>query len=135
MDPKFQQARYGQYLKAVNRLDRVARENYGKRVLELAVRWTLDHQPFVTVALWGARHPDQLAPIADVGGWKLDLATLRVIDEIVRESVTDPVGPEFMAPPARSLAAVIHTTECIARTEGQALKLLLSLGRGDHCLS
>jgi hypothetical protein len=43
-----------------------------------------------------------LAPIADVSGWKLDLAALKTIDEIVRESVTDPAGPEFMAPPARS---------------------------------
>jgi aryl-alcohol dehydrogenase-like predicted oxidoreductase len=100
-DPKFQSPRYAQYLRAVERLDRFAQENYGKNVLELAIRWTLD-QPFVTVALWGARHPKQLAPIADVSGWKLDLAALKAIDEIVRESVTDPVGPEFMAPPARS---------------------------------
>ena len=56
IDPKFQPPRYAQYLKAVERLDRFAQENYGKRVLELALRWTLD-QPFVTVALWGARHP------------------------------------------------------------------------------
>jgi aryl-alcohol dehydrogenase-like predicted oxidoreductase len=100
-DPKFQPPRYAQYLRAVERLDRFAQENYGKNVLELAIRWTLD-QPFVTVALWGARHPEQLAPIADVSGWKLDLAALKAIDEIVRESVTDPAGPEFMAPPARS---------------------------------
>jgi aryl-alcohol dehydrogenase-like predicted oxidoreductase len=58
-------------------------------------------QPLVTVALWEARHPDQLAPIADVGGWKLDLAALKAIDEILRTSVTDPVGPEFTAPPAQ----------------------------------
>jgi aryl-alcohol dehydrogenase-like predicted oxidoreductase len=101
MDPKFQQPRYSQYLKAVARLDRFAQENYGKRVLELAVRWTLD-QPFVTVALWGARHPEQLAPIAGVVGWKLDRDALKAIDDIVRESIIDPVGPEFMAPPARA---------------------------------
>ena len=101
IDPKFQPPRYAQYLKAVERLDRFAQENYGKRVLELAIRWTLD-QPFVTVALWGARRPNQLTPVADVGGWKLDPAALKAINEIVRESVTDPVGPEFMAPPARS---------------------------------
>ena len=99
-DPKFQRPRYAQYLKAVERLDRFAQENYGKRVLELAIRWTLD-QPFVTVALWGARHPNQLAPVAAVTGWKLDTAALKAINQIVRESVTDPVGPEFMAPPAR----------------------------------
>jgi aryl-alcohol dehydrogenase-like predicted oxidoreductase len=104
IDPKFQPPRYAQYLKAVERLDRFARENYGKRVLELAIRWTLD-QPFVTVALWGARHPAQLAPIAGIIGWKLDAAAIRAIDEIVRESVTDPVGPEFMAPSPRSSTA------------------------------
>jgi aryl-alcohol dehydrogenase-like predicted oxidoreductase len=104
IDPKFQPPRYAQYLKAVERLDRFAQENYGKRVLELALRWTLD-QPVVTVALWGARHPKQLTPIADVTGWKLDTAAVKTINEIVRESITDPVGPEFMAPPARSSAA------------------------------
>jgi aryl-alcohol dehydrogenase-like predicted oxidoreductase len=103
LDPKFQQPRYLQYFTAVERLDRFAQENFGKRVLELAMRWTLD-QPFVTVALWGARRPNQLKPIADVNGWKLDLAALKAINDIVRDSVTDPVGPEFMAPPARSLA-------------------------------
>ena len=100
MDPKFQQPRYAQYLKAVERLDRFAQENYGKRVLDLAIRWTMD-QPFVAVALWGARHPAQLAPVADITGWKLDRDALKVIDNIVRESITNPVGPEFMAPPAR----------------------------------
>ena len=101
IDPKFQPPRYAQYLKAVERLDRFAQENYGKRVLELALRWTLD-QPFVTAALWGARHPSQLMPITDVTGWKLDAAGLKTINEIVREAITDPVSPEFMAPPARS---------------------------------
>ena len=99
-DPKFQPPRYAQYLKAVKRLDHFAQDNYGKGVLELAVRWTLD-QPFVSVALWGARHPCQLMPTADVVGWNLDPAALSAINRIVRESITDPVGPEFMAPPAR----------------------------------
>src|SRR6266850_1374023 len=111
-DPKFQPPRYAQYLKAVERLDRFAHENYGKRVLELAIRWTLD-QPFATVALWGARHPAQLAPVAGVIGWKLDRDALKVIDDIVRESITDPVGPEFMAPPARSAQ---EQREVVSRT-------------------
>jgi aryl-alcohol dehydrogenase-like predicted oxidoreductase len=101
LDPKFQPPRYAQYLKAVERLDRFAKDNYGKGVLELAIRWTLD-QPFVTVALWGARRPEQLAAVDSVSGWKLDAAELKGIGNIVCESVTDPVGPEFMAPPARS---------------------------------
>ena len=47
----------------------MAKARYGKRVIDLAVRWVLDQR--ITTALWGARRPDQL----------------------------DPVGPEFMAPP------------------------------------
>jgi aryl-alcohol dehydrogenase-like predicted oxidoreductase len=109
-DPKFQEPRYTQYLKAVKRLDHFAQENYGKRVLELAVRWALD-QPFVTVALWGARHPSQLTATANVVGWNLDRAALNAIDEIVRESITDSVGPEFMAPPARPEPRPAHAVQ------------------------
>jgi aryl-alcohol dehydrogenase-like predicted oxidoreductase len=100
VDPKFQPPRYAQYLQAVERLDRFAQENYGKRVLDLAIRWTLD-QPGVSVALWGARHPEQLAPVDSAVGWNLGAEALRTIDLIVCETVTDPVGPEFMAPPTR----------------------------------
>jgi aryl-alcohol dehydrogenase-like predicted oxidoreductase len=53
-----------------------------------AIRWTLD-QPFVTMALWGPRHPNQLTPIADFTGWKLDAAALIAINKNVRESITD----------------------------------------------
>jgi aryl-alcohol dehydrogenase-like predicted oxidoreductase len=43
-------------------------DNFGKRVIHLALRWALD-QPGVTAALWGARHPAQLDPIEEVMGW------------------------------------------------------------------
>jgi aryl-alcohol dehydrogenase-like predicted oxidoreductase len=102
-DPKFQQPRFGQYLAAVERLDEFARRRFGKRVIQLAVRWMLDQG--VTTALWGARHPGQLEPIDEVSGWSLDASARAEIDRIVAAAVTDPVGPEFMAPPARSLAA------------------------------
>jgi aryl-alcohol dehydrogenase-like predicted oxidoreductase len=101
-DPKFRAPRFKQYLEAVRLLDQFARENYAKRVIHLALRWVLD-QPGVTSALWGARHPGQLDPIGDVMGWQLDDNALAEIDRIVRKTVTDPIGPEFMAPPARSL--------------------------------
>jgi aryl-alcohol dehydrogenase-like predicted oxidoreductase len=104
VDPKFQPPRFAQYLQAVERLDHFARENYGKSVLDLAIRWTLD-QPGVSVALWGARNPGQLAPVESAVWWKLSAEALRTIDQIVRESVTEPVGPEFMAPPARPESA------------------------------
>jgi len=97
-DPKFQQPRYGKYLEVVERLDRFARDNYGKRVIHLALRWVLD-QDGVSAALWGARRPDQLDPIGEVMGWHLRLKEREQITRIVDEVVTDPVGPEFMAPP------------------------------------
>jgi aryl-alcohol dehydrogenase-like predicted oxidoreductase len=98
-DPKFQRPRFAQYLTAVRRLDQFAGDNYGKRVIHLAVRWLLDQG--TTAALWGARHPGQLQPVDEVFGWSLDAAAMVEIDRIVLESIADPVGPEFMAPPAR----------------------------------
>jgi aryl-alcohol dehydrogenase-like predicted oxidoreductase len=99
-DPKFSAPRFAQYLAAVQRLDRLARERFGKRVIELAIRWMLDQG--IRTALWGARHPDQLQPVDEVTGWRLDAAATAEIDRILRETITDPVGPEFMAPPERS---------------------------------
>jgi aryl-alcohol dehydrogenase-like predicted oxidoreductase len=99
-DPKFQSPRFAQYLEAVRLLDEFAQKNYGKRVIHLALRWVLD-QPGVTAALWGARHPSQLDPVDGVMGWRLDGNALREIDRIIRDTIKDPVGPEFMAPPAR----------------------------------
>jgi len=101
IDPKFQPPRYGQYLRAVAELDRFARENYGKRVIHLALRWVLD-QPGVSAALWGARRPSQLEPLSQVMGWTLGNDAMREIDRIVRATVKTPVGAEYMAPPART---------------------------------
>ena len=102
-DPKFQQPRFGQYLEAVEALDRFAQERYGKRVVHLAVRWILDKQG-AGVALWGARKPEQLDPIAEVYGWTLDQAAMTEIDAILAKHVTQPIGPEFMAPPEKVAA-------------------------------
>lgn len=66
-DPKFRPPRLARYLEAVRRLDAFAQERYGKRVLHLAVRWILDRSP-TNVALWGARRPEQLAPIDEIAG-------------------------------------------------------------------
>ena len=99
-DPKFQQPRFGQYLAAVEALDRFANEYYGRGVLALAVRWILDRGE--TIALWGARRPDQLDPVAEVSNWSLDAAAQQEIELILRRYVKDPVGPQFMAPPEKS---------------------------------
>ncbi|MBV8436815.1 MAG: aldo/keto reductase [Silvibacterium sp.] len=100
VDPKFQPPRFGQYLDAVAQLDAFARGNYGKSVLDLAIRWVLD-RPGVSAALWGAKRPDQLGAVKEIFGWRLDDSAMREIDRIVRESVTDPVGPEYLTPDIR----------------------------------
>ncbi len=102
-DPKFLAPRFEQYLAAVEQLDQFAREHYGRRVIQLAVRWVLDRGE-MNIALWGARRADQLAPIADVAGWHIDSAAMAQIDQILQETIRDPVGPEFMAPPDRLAA-------------------------------
>ncbi|WP_297298207.1 aldo/keto reductase [uncultured Methylovirgula sp.] len=102
-DPKFKPPRFQQYLAAVAALAAFAEKNYGKSVLDLAVRWVLDRQP-LSIALWGARRPSQLDPVSEISGWTLDQAALAAIDKILAENIKDPVGPEFMAPPARQAA-------------------------------
>jgi aryl-alcohol dehydrogenase-like predicted oxidoreductase len=104
-DPKFRQPRLGQYLAAVVELDRFAQVNYGKTVLALAIRWILDQGP--TIALWGARRPDQVDAIDEVAGWSLDAAALHEIDAILARNIANPIGPEFMAPPAASDARAV----------------------------
>ncbi|GHB32077.1 aldo/keto reductase [Salinicola rhizosphaerae] len=99
-DPKFQPPRFAQYLGAVAALERLARERHDKSVLALAVRWILDRSSH-TVALWGARRPAQVEPLDEIDGWSLTDADMADIDAILAEHVTDPIGPEFMAPPAR----------------------------------
>jgi len=100
LDPKFQSPRYAQYLTAVGQLDQLAQDFYQRRVIQLAVRWMLDQG--ISVALWGARHPDQLQAALGVAGWSLGAATRARIDRILSEAITDPVGPEFMAPLQRA---------------------------------
>jgi aryl-alcohol dehydrogenase-like predicted oxidoreductase len=100
VDPKFQPPRLAQYLEAVRQLDELANKRFHRRVIHLAVRWMLDQG--ISVALWGGRHPAQVEAALEVAGWSLDDAERRLIERIVNTAVTDPVGPEFMAPPQRS---------------------------------
>jgi aryl-alcohol dehydrogenase-like predicted oxidoreductase len=104
-DPKFQEPRFSQYLSAVASLNRYARECYGQKVIALAVRWVLDQGN--TIALWGARYPEQLDSAKSVMGWKLDDMAQRYIEKVVRHTVKDPVGPEFMAAPLQGKAALV----------------------------
>jgi aryl-alcohol dehydrogenase-like predicted oxidoreductase len=103
IDPKFQPPRLAQYVRAVSRLDELAQRRFNKRVIHLALRWVLD-QPGVGAALWGARHPEQLDPLPEAFGFSLDDQVKAEIDRIIVTEIHDPVGPEFMAPPARVAA-------------------------------
>src|SRR5882757_1330181 len=94
-DPKFQAPRFEQYLRAVSRLDEFVQRNYRRRVIHLALRWVLDSSE-TNIALGGARRPDQLAPLKEVMGWRIDTAGLFEIDRILTDTVTSPIGPEFM---------------------------------------
>jgi len=98
-DPKFQGARFGQYLAAADKIAELARERYDKDLLPFAVRWVLDRK--VEIALWGGRRPDQMNPVSEVFDWSIDAEGMAEVDRILEETIADPVGPEFMAPPSR----------------------------------
>jgi aryl-alcohol dehydrogenase-like predicted oxidoreductase len=95
-DPKFQGGRFQQYLAAVEELKKLARERYGKSVLALSLRWVLDQGQ--TIALWGARRPEQLLPLEQIAGWRIDEHDARRIDAILARCISHPVSPAFMAP-------------------------------------
>jgi hypothetical protein len=54
-----------------------------------------------TWAIWGGRRPEQMAPIDDIFGWQIDDDFMTALNEILAETIPDPVDSEFMAPPAR----------------------------------
>ena len=101
IDPKFQQPRYGEYLKTIEELDKFTLEKYDKSIIYIAVRWVLDHEG-VNIALWGARKPEQLEVINEIVGWQIEPEDRAVIEKIVKESLPQPIGAEFMAPPEQS---------------------------------
>lgn len=51
----------------------------GRTVAQLVVNWTI-HQPGITVALCGAKRPDQIRETAGAMGWRLTADQLRQID-------------------------------------------------------
>lgn len=107
-DPKFQAPRFAEYLAAVQKLEALAKTRFDRHVLDLAVRFVLDH-PAVSVALWGARRPEQLDPLPGVAAdWCLDPDVRTAVEGILADTITDPVGPEFMAPPSREIAGTVE---------------------------
>jgi aryl-alcohol dehydrogenase-like predicted oxidoreductase len=99
VDPKFQEPRYSAYLRCAKKLAEWAQQKYQKPLLALAFRWSLDKG--INIGLWGARNPQQMEGIETIWGWKLKEADFIEIDQILKETISSPIGPEFMAPPNR----------------------------------
>lgn len=97
-DPKFRGEKYREHLGAAKELADYAATHYNKSLIALAVRWILDMG--VETAIWGGRRPDQISNVGEVMGWQLTREDLHAIDNILKRNIQNPVGPEFMAPPA-----------------------------------
>jgi aryl-alcohol dehydrogenase-like predicted oxidoreductase len=95
-DPKFQGETFENHLEAVEKLKTYASDQFDKKVIHLAVRWILDKG--VESAIWGARNPKQVT-FDKVFGWELTDEQVAEIEEIVEDTVENPVSPAFMAPP------------------------------------
>ena len=94
------------------RLDRLAQQRFGRHVIQLAIRWLLDQG--ITTALWGGHPVINLSQSDEVTGWWVDAPAKAEVDRILRETITDPVGLEFMAPPARSVAGITEEVGTLA---------------------
>lgn len=99
-DPKFRKPLYNEYLNAVSKLQEFVNRRFRKEILHLAVRWIFDKG--VETALWGARYPHQLDAINEIWDWKLNNSDLIEIEEIITNTISKEVGPEFMAPYKRT---------------------------------
>jgi aryl-alcohol dehydrogenase-like predicted oxidoreductase len=96
-DPKFSPPRFSGYLQAARSLEKMAEKRYGKSLLAFSLKWIFEKG--IPVAIWGARKPAHLEPLDEIEGWSMDLGTLSAVDSILAETISMPVGPEFMAPP------------------------------------
>lgn len=97
-DPKFQKEHFPHYLAAVDEIKKLA-EKHGKSPMVFAIRWVLDQGP--TIALWGARKPEQITGISDVFSWRLTEDDKKEVKAILKRHTPHPIDPSFMAPPAR----------------------------------
>ncbi|MGM0601090.1 MAG: aldo/keto reductase [Candidatus Rifleibacteriota bacterium] len=102
IDPKFQGERFEQYLAATEKLKNLA-SDFNKSLLAFSVRWILDQG--VDIALWGGRKPEHMQPTDEIWGWQIDEKTKSKVNEILQQTISNPVGPEFMAPPSREKVA------------------------------
>jgi aryl-alcohol dehydrogenase-like predicted oxidoreductase len=95
-DPKFKPDRFKQYVKAVDKLKKVAGK-YHKSVAQFALRWALQ-QSGITTVLAGARTAAQVEENVGVAGWQILPEDLEGVENILSTHIKTPIGPEFMAP-------------------------------------
>jgi aryl-alcohol dehydrogenase-like predicted oxidoreductase len=96
-DPKFKPDKRPQYLKAVERLKKIADEK-NCTVGQLAIAWTFQ-QSGVTCALVGARDAKQAESNAGAFPVNLNQEDLDKVDRILKIEIKTPVGPSFFEPP------------------------------------
>ena len=80
--PMFQGDEWQRNLDLVDELRAIADEA-GHTVAELVINWTI-HQPGITVALCGAKRPDQIRDNAGGAGWELTDAERQAIDAALK---------------------------------------------------
>jgi diketogulonate reductase-like aldo/keto reductase len=78
-----------------------------ERVLAVVVRWILDLGG--TLALRGARKPEQPNPVAEAMGWSLNAEAMGDLDAILAADVEHPIRPEFMTTTSRGRKLVKRT--------------------------
>lgn len=98
-DPKFTEPLVHQYIKAVQALEQFAYQHYQKSILEFSLRWVLDQG---TIALWGARKPEQLNALSHIWDWHIAPEHMAEIDQIIEHCIESPISsPDYLAPPLR----------------------------------
>jgi len=81
--PMYQGEEWEKNLDFVDRLREVATDA-GKTVAQVVINWTI-HQPGITVALCGAKRPEQIEETAGGAGWRLTNTQLAAIDEALAQ--------------------------------------------------
>jgi len=97
-DKKFQEPAYSHYLNAVKELTQWVESKYKLSLIALAVRWALDQG--ISIALCGARSPEQLEYVPSVFGWHLSKDDMREIDQILLK-IPHPTGSGLTGPSHR----------------------------------
>jgi aryl-alcohol dehydrogenase-like predicted oxidoreductase len=81
--PMFQGDEWGKNQDFLDRLRPIAAET-GRSVAELVLNWTI-HRPGITVALCGAKRPEQIRDNAGGMGWKLNESQLARVDQALAD--------------------------------------------------